>query len=233
MAYDVCLITAEPAVIGAGHLSRMRAVEKKLLAAGLSTVLCQNTAAPITARVYVLDQRDEAFPEWAGQNRLAIDNLGQGARQARANWYCLPNLTMPHAEALLSLQNIILPDQFSSRPNLSHRARVYYAGARRPEVAPGDYLWLPPGQRVFIAEGFLSLRQRQLLDATRVVTYFGQTFFEALYLGKEIVLYDIGDYHRQLSQLTMKLLSSNLWPRYFRGQGLSRLADQIRSLALS
>lgn len=186
-------------------------------------------------KVVALDSRDDQFPEMlSGQKRkytyfIAVDNRGGGRGQSDIVWDTLPHPEMEKDEMKRILKNCILsPDIFEKRasPEKAVISRVKKDEVEN-ESLECDLYYKPRQTTLLPSPQFHEL----LINAKSVATYFGQTFFEALYLGKSIYLYDVSDYHAQLSDVFLKE-----WKEYpdiirsFDGQGLHRLAVLIKSI---
>ncbi len=228
-APDVLAIVGPVTQFGSGHLRRMELLQSRLSLDGIHmTLLIDDTGwseVPHGVRVVLLDRRDTMFPPAALLRRdctlIAVDNLGAGAEQADVRYAALPNISMSVTEIRRSLGQIILPSEITTRPNLCEQAQLI----RIKRGVPRADLVLHPYRERLSRKSFL----KRLIKADSVACYYGQTLFEALYLGKKIFLYNISPLHGLLADKFFQVWQGLLYPRlYFDGRGLERLAALVK-----
>lgn len=228
-APDVIAIVGPVAQFGSGHLRRMELLQSRLSLDGISmTLLIDDTGwgeVPYSARVVLLDRRDTAFPPAALRRRdrllISIDNLGRGREQAHVIYAALPHISMDVAQFRRALRQIILPPEISRIPNRCACSQVIRVRHGLPQA---DLLLHPYRERLS-RERFL----KRLIKAESIACYYGQTLFEALYLGKKIFLYDISPLHRILADNFFRVWGGLSYPQlYFDGRGLERLATVVK-----
>lgn len=182
---------------------------------------------------------------------IAIDNRGAGRRRADLVWDTLPHPEMSPEELALSLSRMILPESISALPgkatqSILHRVKLttqrraseerdFKASMSRQLEGRSTHHRLKtrypealiqcsdPAERISETE-FLE----KLKETPSVVTYFGQTLFEAIYLGKEIYLYDITEYHRELADFfTRQWETDPSLASALDGRGAMRLVNEV------
>ncbi|MDH5721244.1 MAG: hypothetical protein OEZ13_11625 [Spirochaetia bacterium] len=217
---SVLIITANPHEQGWGHLARMKILSRELNKNNIHSDLI--TSDNITSLnsflncdLVILDDRDSAFPEqYLLKKKIAIDNRGIGRSQADFIWDTLPHFSMSGEEFLLCLDKILLHPKISKLQSKSVFARI-----NKIEKTKNQYDKNKLSHEQFIEE---------IIKSTIIECYFGQTLFESIYLGKEIRLYDIGDYHKKLSNWFLKKWNSlSNEKKLIDGKGLKRLVDFI------
>jgi hypothetical protein len=193
-------------------------VQKAVLAEG------EDARPPLRYEAAILDRRDTAFPGFVFVSdavRIAIDNRGAGRREADIVYDALPHTAMSHSEYEAALAAVILPRYVTTQPCRSATAKI----SLRPDASAARALAdFAPGAGRLSPQQFFA--QMQL--AERIACYFGQTLFEACYLGKQVQLYPVSDYHAALAedlvqrvQVRPQLLSA------LDGHGVNRLCQVI------
>ncbi len=227
----VLIITGDPKDFGNGHAVRMRHLALELKRRQITAV--HTTAPPgatlempVDVAVCLLDRRDTDFnpiSQASAFTRIAIDNRGKARTAADLAIDILPHLDMTGVSYRNSLGDILLTPELSRFPQQTHLARIRLHESRQAAEAYADFL---PVSGTLAPKAFL----QQLMAAKRPAVYFGQTLFEALYAGKDVQLYPVSEYHRQLSQDLCDRLSAdaNLLTA-LDGSGLKRLADCVQS----
>ncbi|MCS6984340.1 MAG: hypothetical protein NZM25_04305 [Leptospiraceae bacterium] len=223
-------LVGPPHKYGYGHLRRMELLKKGLAEQGieLSIIIDDDYWLAIPrCRVLILDRRDTPFPPSGRENaffRLAIDNEGEGQRQAHLSLKLLPHDNMNHREFLQSLSFVILPQSISQRKNRCQSSQVHLFNKNYPYPAE---LTLYAGRKRIHENLF----RHQLMKAKTFSCYYGQSFFEALYLGKEIYLYSLTPRHGQLARFFLEKWTALRHPQlYFDGQGLKRLCTLVKQV---
>ena len=178
---------------------------------------------------FILDKRDSSFPQEIIQKkikRIALDNRGAGRSQAHLRIDTLPHYDMNMYEFKQTLKHVMLPCVLEQKASRVFISRLKF-------LSP---LKLPATRHTRADHrewGRLSLdlqakHLKKLENMECVIVYFGQTLFEAIYLGKKIFLYDISPHHGRLSKYFLvrwnSLLSRVL---YFDGKGLERVSEKI------
>ena len=187
--------------------------------------------------VFLLDKRDVGFPKEIIQKkikRIALDNRGAGRSQAHLNIDTLPHFDMDLHEFKYSLRHVMLPKFLRRKPSRVNEARIKYLLPSRLKLKRWD------GSKTEGDEGLRNMTSekrhielqfehlRNLEDQKVIFTYFGQTLFEGIYMGKKIFMYDISAYHRRLSQYFFRIWSAFTLPGfYFDGKGLLRVCERV------
>ncbi len=236
--FGVLYIAPHGLEYGSGHYHRGLMVQKALAASG---VQCQTVSAnemPVIhskeIKYVVLDGRDIDFPGWtdffrkAGSLFIALDNRGKGRKQADIIWDTLPHPAMNLSEFGIALNRCFLPEEIRIHETKAQNAAV--------TLISKDEAFSRKGENVLIQDSMQNVSSRmepnefrsKLLNSQIVVTYFGQTFFEALFLGKQIYLYNISEYHDQLANYFL-----SYWNQYpelanrLDGLGIKRFIQKI------
>lgn len=233
------IIVGSPEHFGYGHLNRMRLLAFELKRHKWSSqIICTDddeiVRAQIDFNILLLDRRDTSFPNISPKpsfdfHRVTIDNRGDSRNNSDATFDILPHPDQSEIEFFLSLRRLILHDAIAERPSAAHQATIQLI--EPPDTVVADFSQSP----VSTNEGLLRLSSneyiRKIDEAKTVRCYYGQTFFEALYLGKHIYLECISDYHKKLSATFIE--RTKLYPRwleYFDGKGTQHLAREIIAL---
>ena len=234
----IIFLCADPLYHGYGHISRCGTLQKYLQDTGRTSQLITGNLsftapAEIDSGSYliILDARDIEFPEWAFQKnitRIAFDNRGPGRSQADYVFDLLPHFAMNDSEFSNSLRNIILPYFYKMHKNkvsksslqlvrqtdASRTRRKIYSSAMHPYRMSS----------ISVMQKIQAVRQVQL--------YFGQTLFEALFLGADVKLYSISEIHYKLAQDFFRRWRGLPTPQlYFDGSGAARMAQAIMDIS--
>ena len=198
---SVLIITGPESEFGSGHEMRMHAlalelkrhkvtVQKVVLSEG------EEPKLPLAFDVVILDRRDTAFPLSvlrSNAKRIALDNRGVGRVQAHACYDALPHLAMDDSKYRTALTHVLLPARVTDLPCRSHEARLTLHADGKSAHAAADFPLfssrIPPRQFT-----------DAMLKANSVACYFGQAMFEAIYLGKNVQLYPVSQYHKELAE---------------------------------
>jgi len=236
---DVLILTRKGGNYGTGHYNRMHLLQNHLRKMKISSEIKleeQFSKNYQSGKIVILDSRDDEFPALLLSQKkydhffLAIDNRGNGRLQCDIIWDTLPHISMNDREFCGALKNCILHPLISRQTSRPDQAKIIQKSIREIEAMPGqvDLIQYMENKRVPMPEKDF---HDKLISADSVATYYGQTFFEALYLGKTIYLYDISEYHRQLSDwFCARWIQNPDAAHIFDGQGLHRLAVLIRSI---
>jgi len=219
----ILIITGKPKDIGYGHHTRMGLLRESLLEENISTEINyfhdSLTIKDQKTKIVLLDNRDSAFPDDILKRKvikIAIDNRGFGRNQADFCWDVLPHFSMSHSEFLNSLKRILLPKSVSQIKPASKSAIIKKITSHKKDNSAQK---LPHSSFI-----------KHLKNTLEIECYYGQTFFEALYLGKKISLYDISPYHKKLSDWFIERWNQlPLNEREIDGSGLDRLKSFITS----
>ena len=206
----------------------------------------------------LLDRRDAAFPNELLEQKenyilIAVDNRGEGRVQADFIWDALPHSDMNMTEFKKSLRKVMLPLYLTKKKSQVRRSVIEITDFKDEyikEDTESDPLFvnlvqggacaderrcLPLAKRVGENKynSFIEQQEKYMIQMNQqeaVYTYFGQTLFEAIYLGKKIYLYDISPYHLALTRSFIEKWS-NIKPEYYLdGKGISRLVQLITAL---
>ena len=185
----------------------------------------------MSSQIIVLDKRDVGFPNEMIMNKknilIAVDNLGFGRQQADIVWDTLPHMTMNTRELKISLRRLLLPDCLTCKQSKAEQANLCYS----PRYQAHSKVVLAGGKSKIVSLKNQIIYINQMMRKKQIYTYFGQSLFEAIYLGKEIKLYHISPYHKRLASWFMKKWSGfQKINFYLDGQGTKRFAKLISSL---
>lgn len=223
------LIAGPEAQYGYGHSTRMQALALELRKHKVTSTLVvldenETVEFPVPFGVALLDRRDTPFPpdvKKSGAHLISLDNRGKGRLEADRVYDALPHYSMAEDAYKETLANLLLAPDLTKEASRSHEARVTLHATKE---AAQHFAELPretirQSQAVFL---------EALRKANSVVCYFGQTFFEALYLGKDIHLYSPTPYHAALAEDFLRRIEAN--PPLLTaidGKGLLRLTQCI------
>ncbi len=218
---------------GHGHILRMLGLQKNLKGYGIKLNIFKSFKdVNVPYQIIVLDKRNVSFPNKIIMNKkkilIAVDNLGLGRQQADIVWDTLPNMAMNTHELKTSLFRLLLPDYLTQKRSKAQQSSLRYLPryqAHPKHILAGDKFKMVSlkSQMIYI---------NQMMRRKQIYTYFGQSLFEAIYLGKEIKLYHISPYHRMLAlwfvQKWSGLQKTNF---HLDGKGMQRLAKLISNLS--
>jgi len=243
MKSEVLIITNKGGIYGTGHFHRAQFLQNHLQKMKVSSEIIlgnnDSTRNYESHRVVILDSRDDEFPhQLINQKRddhyfIALDNRGKGRSQCDIIWDTLPHTKMNEIELKNSLKNCILNPAIFQHKNKSGKSKIIRTTLEKIKADIDNLDLIQYPQNSDKNNDRLSEQEfhDKLLHSCKIATYYGQTFFEALYLGKEIYLYDVSEYHQQLSDwFTDHWNQQPELSQVFDGQGLHRLAVLIRSI---
>lgn len=212
---------------GFGHLYRMRELKGLLIKNNIPTVIIKSGRQNISRYDYLfqntvlvlLDARDDRFSEIFLNKKnvvlIAVDNRGEGRRQADYIWDALPYYLMRRNELRKCMRRSLLPMNLCENASLAHAARfVQQSSSYSKKIF--EY---PPKKRINQKELI-----RRIYEAGAVKTYFGLTMLVSLYAGKEIILDYPSEYHRKLTYYFTKQIEED--PKllqFLDGKGMNRL----------
>ncbi|MDH4200816.1 MAG: hypothetical protein OEV66_10600 [Spirochaetia bacterium] len=236
---EILLVTNKGGAYGMGHFYRMNLLSEHLKKMKIASDIALGSELKSISGNYkliILDSRDDNFPEILMNQKskynyyVALDNRGEGRKQCDIVWDTLPHFEMNLTELKNVLKNCILDPEIFQIKGRPDKAKIIKTTAE--EVESGkleiDLIQKPLSSRDPLAPNEF---HKRLIESHKVATYYGQTFFEALYLGKEIYLFDISEYHKRLSDWFIPNWEAQ--PEivhFFDGQGLHRLAVLARSI---
>ena len=214
MISKVLCLTSKEVFYGTGHYLRMLELQRYLYKHNIDMDIYidkdYNSLNITSYKVVILDKRDDDFPDiiLAHKNlyKIAIDNRGNGRTNANLSWDTLPHPKMTDMEFKTSLQKIIFTENFMKKKSKANQAKIIYHN-------------LHP---------MINYKKSKITNKQNY-TYFGQYFFEMIYQGKTIYLYNISLYHRYLSNYFItkwKGISHPLF--YINGYGLNKLMLEIK-----
>lgn len=220
-----------------GHVKRMSILRDKLASEGI--VVKISMGYPVSRKnlekfgIVILDSRDDPFPDYIRENKISgqifitVDNRGEGRKQADVVWDTLPHFDMTAKELKISLERCLINSELIGQAKKPGRLQI-----KKIDICDLTHNNLNIDLIQRPSEKRLSTNQfyQKLKKSRSIAVYFGQTMFEALFLGKVIFLYDISDYHKKLSDWFMSQIGSN--PKLIRsldGKGLARLCDFLVS----
>ena len=187
---------------------------------------------------FILDKRDVSFPKeivYKGMKRIAMDNRGTGRCQAHLKIDTLPHYDMNIHDLKQSLRHIMLHEFLTKKPSKLSFSYLKYLPGRRSGLKKNltcDPLEYKKLIHIKTEPYHLDLQLeylKKLGNLESIDTYFGQTLFEAIYLGKRVSLYGISPYHRRLSEWFLRRWNTLLSPGlYFDGKGLWRVSERVR-----
>ncbi len=215
---------------GYGHFFRILSLQKSLRQNGITLKIISSPQKDyIKKQIVILDKRDSGFPPWMLKEKkntlITLDNQGLGRQQAHIVWDTLPHPTMNGYEFKQTLRRVMLPNILNQNKSKANQANIKYL----PRYNLHDQSILKSPKQISIKSQ--SAHIDHMIRQDKVYTYFGQTLFEAIYLGKEIHLYSISPYHKILSIFFMRRWSGLKKPNlYLDGGGVERLTTLILSL---
>jgi hypothetical protein len=225
----ILIITGPESEYGSGHEMRMHALALELKRHKVTVqklVLNESEEAnlPLDYNAVILDRRDTAFPPSILKTnavRIALDNRGAGRKQAHFVYDALPHPAMNDREYRAALSAVILPAHITGMPCHAAEATVRLHNDKKSAFTMADFPRF---------SGRVSPRQftQSMLRAERIACYFGQAMFEAIYLGKEVELYPVSEYHRELAQdFVLRLARQKDLLSALDGKGIMRLREFI------
>lgn len=230
MKPGVLIITGDAAKYGSGHGMRMHTLalelkKRKIDVQKVTLAPDEPLVVPLRFAVAILDRRDTAFnPPVLHMPvvKIAVDNRGAGRAEADQIADLLPHPEMNKKEYSAALGNIILSREITSLPSRAAASLITLHNSPEEAFAAADFV--PAKTRLAPAE-FL----RQLAAAARPALYFGQSLFEALYLGLHVQLYPVSEYHKKLAVdlFSRQLIEPDLLSA-LDGKGLERLTDLVQ-----
>lgn len=230
MKPGILIVIGDVTKYGSGHETRMRLVALELKKRKIDVQLVQlapdeSVAVPLPFSLVLLDRRDTAFNPPLMEmpvHRLAIDNRGAGRGEAHNIADLLPHPEMNKAEYSAALRSVILSPEITGKPGKAHEAKLTLHNSPEEAFTAADFV---PGKERLSPRAYLSL----LAASKRPALYFGQALFEAIYLGLDVQLYPVSEYHKKLAvdlfsrQLIEPDLLSNV-----DGSGLGRFTDLVQ-----
>ena len=226
---SVLIVTGNPQTHGTGHLMRMRTValelrKKKITVQHLTAAADAELHLPLAVSVVILDRRDTAFnPGLLALDaiKIAVDNRGPGRQQADTIVDLLPHHEMAKVQYAEALRSIILHPSIAGLPPATDSAELALHETRQAAMQAADFP--QSGERLSPADF-----RTALAACKRPALYFGQSLFEALYLGKAVQLYPVSEYHKKLAVdlYSRKLLERDLLSA-LDGRGLSRFVEIV------
>lgn len=226
---SVLIITGPTEKYGTGHAVRMHALalelkKHKITVQHLVATPSVVVAAPLPYSLVVLDRRDTDFnAEKDGKNvpRVALDNRGPARQSADYVLDLLPHFDMNRREYSDALKHLILRPDITAFPCASASARITLHNTAEEAAEVADFY---PGVQRFAPREF----SEKLKNCRKPALYFGQTLFEAIYLGLDVQLYPVTDYHKRLAvDLFARQLIENNLLALVDGLGLSRVTEEL------
>lgn len=226
----ILFLVGDPKIYGSGHFLRCKIICKNLSDMGVKSRIhffpSQFSFAHVSeAKLIVFDVRDEEIPLIARECfTIAMDNRGTGRTQANLVLDALPHFSMNGSQFLNSLSLVTLSPLILQYPNHCDKATIKTiekGKALREQTRTFSPLarWPRMSKRNYAAA---------LKKFNTVRLYFGQSLFEAIYMGKNIELYSISDYHGALARwIEMRWRGLCMPKLYFDGKGSLRLAKII------
>lgn len=256
MIPDVLIITGSGPRLGSGHLKRMQVLNNILKDNRINTQLVNwagNQKLNLNSyqkktRVVVLDRRDTRISDLNLQKKsehtfILIDNRNEDRKKTGVVFDTLPHFEMPDEEFNRSLDNFLLNpvyENYQARPApVPVFTDVKYVDNDLILYSKIDKLMNPVfHNRVFcLPHPTLKFRlnlsaedlAKKITGSSFIITYFGQTLFEALYLGKPVAIYSISPYHTKLSRFFIdKYNSLSLNTRPIKANGYKNLIALIK-----
>jgi hypothetical protein len=230
MKPGILVITGDNARYGSGHETRMHQValalkKRKIEVQKVCIEHGEILATPLPCSLVILDRRDTGFnPPLADLPvlKIAVDNRGQGRDQAHHAIDLLPHLSMNRQEYSAALKHVILPSWVTETPARSAGARITLHSTREEAAAAADFI---PGPNRLPEREFIG----QLRRVKKPALYFGQALFEAVYLGLDVQLYPVSEYHKKLAvDLFSRYLIEPDLLAAVDGSGLNWFVDQVQ-----
>lgn len=206
------LIAGSGGAYGGGHRTRMETLHSLLVGRGrlCELILCEDEAeirrlTGDSVGLVVLDARDFSAREFSARV-IALDNRSDSRRLDRSSIYYD---TIPHPEAQDVLANCLIDPALTAlaartspgQDAFENREILVYAGRQDLPGFLEEYLSSNSHARVFRE---LEMPRAAFLDrlarAAAVVSYFGMTILEAMYLRKPAAIFSINSgVHDRLS----------------------------------
>lgn len=225
---SVLIITGNTHTYGTGHAMRMRTValelkKKKIPVQMLTAAPEANLQLPLTVRVAILDRRDTGFNPGlpAGVIKIAVDNRGPAREQADIACDLLPHYEMTKKQYSDALCSVVLHPSITALPPATEGAEITLHESRESAISAADF----PQNTARLSP---AAYRAALAACSRPALYFGQALFEALYLGKNVQLYPVSEYHKKLAVdlYSRRLLEPDLLSA-LDGGGLMRFVEIV------
>lgn len=230
MKPGILIIVGDSAKYGSGHETRMRLVALELKKRKIDVQLVQlapdePVVVPLPFSLVLLDRRDTAFNApllQAPVQKMAIDNRGAGRGEADVVMDILPHIEMNKAEYSAALRSVILSPEITGKPGKGHEAKLTLHNTPEEAFAASDFI---PGKERLSPRAYLT----RLSASKRPALYFGQALFEAIYLGLDVQLYPVSEYHKKLAvDLFSRCLIEPDLLSALDGSGLKRFTDLVQ-----
>ena len=226
---------------GSGHYKRGKIIIELLRNNGYKCELVENQAENdniyLNYKTIILDKRDESFPESVKKRKekqflVTLDNRGSGRSEADLFIDTLPHIHMNQREIAQSLKHCILPPQISREICRSEFANITMINEAQLHMLGNKVFIHRPHSGSAHPDKITDKEFRLALIKNEIIaTYFGQTLFEAIYLGKQIYLYSISPYHTELAEKFL-IACNKEQLRSLDGKGAERVAALIIKAAI-
>lgn len=247
---------------GSGHRERMKYLYVYLQILGYSVFFTEISRETPEADIYIFDARDEKLSDTLLKKKvLLIDNMGT-TRKHFPYFDTLPHPSLPFLE---TAENTLIPklaNLFKNTPVPKKKQILLYTGSLKKEEVQilEKFLasYFPKYSIYQIGEygtGSVGVHLGRLskfeffsfLSSSEIfVSYFGLGVLEAEYIGAQILIYSISDYHQELSNHFCSFSSArNLGPlenlqfsiekpdaKKWTPRGFEKLINKIISLLL-
>ncbi|MBV6494899.1 MAG: hypothetical protein LDLANPLL_02936 [Turneriella sp.] len=219
-------------IYGMGHITRMRLLALSLRKRKIDVELLvidegEAIDVPLEYSLVLLDRRDTNFnPPFPKNNTryIAIDNRGAMRNKADFAIDLLPHFAMDMPEYHRALENILLAENLTHEKPRTENAKITLYDTFESARLSSDFI-LP--HKKISHEAFI----HDLKKSTCPALYFGQAFFEALYLGLHVQLYPISDYHKKLAEdFYTRFTQTPMLLAHLDGNGLKRVTEKIQSI---
>ena len=221
---------------GSGHYKRGKIIIELLRNNGYKCDLVENQAADdntyFNYKTILLDKRDDSFPKSVKNKKkkqflVTLDNRGSGRSEADLFIDTLPHIHMNQNEIAQSLKHCILPPQITREICRSKFAKITLINDAQLRILDNNvFIHRPHSANMHPDKTNDEEFRLALIKNDIVATYFGQTLFEAIYLGKQIYLYSISPYHSQLAEKFLSVCDKEQL-QDLDGKGAERVAALI------
>jgi spore coat polysaccharide biosynthesis protein SpsF len=245
----IVIVYAPVAEHGSGHFSRMRLLRVYLESLGFSIQFTDEFLKD-DFHLGVLDYREtEIPPSMIPDKWVKLDNFGNVQGQ-ETFFYSLPQ---PQLDLNLYKDNFLFSGSLERAKEINVSLRIgvfYYAGGLDRKSSDYLDLWVSeqfPNQPKFRVGGTKPTRKDigfaerlsaygfyQKINQSQVfISYFGQSLFEAYYLGVSIYSYSISHYHEELSVFAEACFGIPHLGNVFYSEFLQEIPDFQRKVEIS
>ena len=237
---------------GRGHYIRAVRLKRYLKDKNIQVDIFQYNSSKTNQKInmqkyylIILDVRDTPFPSFI-QNLsipiIVLDNRGSDREKANVIWDTLPHFDMSYEDLQTSIQNILIPLELilyvQKNTTVKRSASKVYCskdGKDTNEIELWkehqifNHLRFSQNSKYYSEKKYMN----KLLQSEAIFTYFGQSAFEAIFLGIYIVLFPITPYHKKLNEFLVDIYRKPFFANCFLGNGYERLISKITEIYFS